>query len=69
MLYQSGVLCYSFEPGQPVRDQVYLPSAAIATAPGRKDIHIDSSNVTFHVKCLSASDFEVGSPTISIPYA
>ncbi|KIK71255.1 hypothetical protein GYMLUDRAFT_33393 [Collybiopsis luxurians FD-317 M1] len=57
LLYSSGHLCYSFEPGQPFRDQVYLPSAAIATATGRKDIHIDSNNATFHLKCLSTEDF------------
>ncbi|KAF5382908.1 hypothetical protein D9757_006329 [Collybiopsis confluens] len=41
----------------PIRDQIYLPNAAIATAPGRKDIHIDSNNATFHLKCLSTEDF------------
>lgn len=56
-LYHSGVLSYSFEPGQPSRDQILLPQAAISTAPGRKDIHIDSPNATFHIKCLSSEDF------------
>ena len=56
-LYHSGVLSYSFEPGQPARDQILLPQAAISTAPGRKDIHIDSPNATFHIKCLSSEDF------------
>ncbi|KAF9270440.1 hypothetical protein L218DRAFT_993055 [Marasmius fiardii PR-910] len=56
-LYQTGLLTYSFEPGQPVRDQIILQTAAISTAPGRKDIHIDSSNATFHLKCLSTEDF------------
>ncbi|KAG6842480.1 hypothetical protein C0991_000006 [Blastosporella zonata] len=58
-LYQSGILSYSFEPGQPVRDQVTLHHAAITTAPGRKDIHIDSNTATFHIKCLSADDFNM----------
>ncbi|ESK98421.1 oxysterol binding protein [Moniliophthora roreri MCA 2997] len=57
VLYQSGLLTYSFEPGQPVRDQILLQTAAISTAPGRKDIHIDSSSATFHMKCLSTDDF------------
>lgn len=57
-LYQSGVLAYSFEPGQPVRDQILLTNAAISTAPGRKDIHLDSETATFHIKCLSNEDFE-----------
>ncbi|KAG7099437.1 hypothetical protein E1B28_001288 [Marasmius oreades] len=56
-LYQTGLLTYSFEPGQPVRDQIIVQTAAISTAPGRKDIHIDSSNATFHIKCLSTEDF------------
>ncbi|KAJ3990482.1 oxysterol binding protein [Lentinula detonsa] len=57
MLYQSGILCYSFEPGQPIRDQIHLPNAAISTASGRKDIHVDSDRATFHLKCLSTEDF------------
>ncbi|KAF8807598.1 oxysterol binding protein [Phlegmacium glaucopus] len=57
-LYQSGILSYAFEPGQPVRDQISLHNAAISTAPGRKDIHIDSNTATFHIKCLSTSDFD-----------
>jgi hypothetical protein len=56
-LYQSGLLSYSFEPGKPSRDQLSLPNAAISTYPGRKDIHIDSSNATFHLKSLSLEDF------------
>lgn len=56
-LHQSGVLSYSFHPGEPPRDQLLLTQAAIATAPGRKDIHIDSRTATFHIKCLSAEDF------------
>ncbi|KAJ6604398.1 oxysterol binding protein [Mycena vulgaris] len=56
-LYQSGILAYAFDRGQPVRDQVSLHHSAISTAPGRKDIHIDS-NTTFHIKCLSTDDFD-----------
>ncbi|KAI0735357.1 Oxysterol-binding protein-domain-containing protein [Earliella scabrosa] len=58
-LHASGLLSYSFEPGQPPRDQVLLSQAAISTAPGRKDIHIDSNTATFHIKCLSTEDFEM----------
>ncbi|KAI8995464.1 Oxysterol-binding protein-domain-containing protein [Trametes punicea] len=57
-LYSSGLLSYSFEPGQPPRDQVLLTQAAISTAPGRKDIHVDSQHATFHIKCLSEQDFD-----------
>ncbi|KAJ7102181.1 oxysterol binding protein [Mycena belliarum] len=56
-LYQSGILTYAFDRGQPVRDQVSLHHSAISTAPGRKDIHIDSTT-TFHIKCLSTDDFD-----------
>lgn len=56
-LYQTGLLSYSFEPGKPSRDQLSVPHAAISTYPGRKDIHIDSHNATFHLKCLSSDDF------------
>ncbi|KAF8213333.1 oxysterol binding protein [Mycena galopus ATCC 62051] len=56
ILYQSGILTYAFDRDQPVRDQVSLHHSAISTAPGRKDIHIDS-NTTFHIKCLSTEDF------------
>ncbi|OCH96631.1 hypothetical protein OBBRIDRAFT_743469 [Obba rivulosa] len=58
-LQQSGILSYSFEPGQPIRDQIALPQAAISTAPGRRDIHVDSGNATFHIKCLRAQDFNM----------
>ncbi|RDX56050.1 hypothetical protein OH76DRAFT_1518658 [Lentinus brumalis] len=58
-LSSSGVLSYSLEPGQPPRDQVLLTQAAISTAPGRKDIHVDSNTATFHIKCLSGGDFEM----------
>lgn len=57
ILLQSGLLSYSFGPGQPTRDEIFLPRAAISTAPGRKDIHIDSPVITFHLKCLSIEDF------------
>ena len=58
-LYNNGLLSYSFEPGQPARDQVLLGQAAISTAPGRKDIHVDSNTATFHIKCLSMQDFDM----------
>ncbi|KAI0757178.1 Oxysterol-binding protein-domain-containing protein [Daedaleopsis nitida] len=58
-LHASGLLSYSFEPGQPPRDHVLLSQAAISTAPGRKDIHIDSNTATFHIKCLSSGDFDM----------
>ncbi|KAF9454904.1 oxysterol binding protein [Macrolepiota fuliginosa MF-IS2] len=58
VLYHNGLLQYSFEPGQPIRDQISLQHAAISTAPGRKDIHIDSNTATFHIKCLSTKDFD-----------
>ncbi|KAI0095308.1 Oxysterol-binding protein-domain-containing protein [Irpex rosettiformis] len=57
MLQQSGKLSYSFDPGHPPRDHILLPQAAITTSPGRKDIHVDSNNATFHIKCLSTQDF------------
>jgi hypothetical protein len=59
VLYQTGLLQYSFGPEQPVRDQISLQHAAVSTAPGRKDIHIDSNTATFHIKCLSTEDFNV----------
>ncbi|CAL1696578.1 unnamed protein product [Somion occarium] len=59
VLHQSGLLSYSFEPGEPVRDHIHLSHAAISSAPGRKDIHIDSNNATFHIKCLSSEDFSM----------
>jgi hypothetical protein len=58
VLHQSGLLEYSFEPGQPARDQIFLPQAAIATTPGHKDIHLDGSTAMFHVKCLTEDDFK-----------
>ncbi|KAI0348701.1 hypothetical protein BDW22DRAFT_1386317 [Trametopsis cervina] len=57
VLRQSGILSYSYEPGQPPRDQILLHHAAITTSPGRKDIHVDSNKATFHIKCLSIQDF------------
>ena len=59
ILYNDGLLSYSSEPGQPARDQVLLGQAAISTAPGRKDIHVDSNTATFHIKCLSMQDFDM----------
>ncbi|KAG2146531.1 Oxysterol-binding protein-domain-containing protein [Suillus bovinus] len=57
VLDQSGSLSYSIDPKRPIRDQIFLPHAALSTAIGRKDIHVDSSNATFHIKCLTADDF------------
>ena len=59
VLRHSGILSYSFEPGQPVRDQLSLHHAAVSTARGRKDIHLDSNTATFHIKCLSTEDFNI----------
>lgn len=58
-LQQSGLLSYSFQPGQATRDQILMTQAAISTAAGRRDIHIDSNKATFHMKCLSISDFNM----------
>lgn len=57
VLHQSGTLSYSISPKHPVRDQILISQAALSTAVGRKDIHIDSSNATFHIKCLTTDDF------------
>lgn len=57
VLYDSGLLEYSFEPGKPSRDRVLIPTAAISTSPGHRDIHIDASNATFHIKTLDTDDF------------
>ncbi|KAG1826178.1 Oxysterol-binding protein-domain-containing protein [Suillus subaureus] len=57
VLDRSGSLSYSIDPKRPIRDQIFLPHAALSTAVGRKDIHVDSSNATFHIKCLTADDF------------
>ncbi|THH31978.1 hypothetical protein EUX98_g2202 [Antrodiella citrinella] len=57
VLRQSGVLSYSLHPSLPTRDQIQLSRAAISSAPGRKDIHVDSDTATFHIKCLSTEDF------------
>ena len=59
VLYRAGLLQYSFGPNQPVRDQISLQHAAISTAPGRRDIHIDSNTATFHIKCLCTEDFNM----------
>ncbi|TFK57419.1 hypothetical protein OE88DRAFT_1651128 [Heliocybe sulcata] len=56
-LYQTGLLCYSFEPGKPVRDQIALQTAAISSTTGRNYITIDSSRTTFHLKCLTTDDW------------
>ncbi|PIL32143.1 hypothetical protein GSI_06849 [Ganoderma sinense ZZ0214-1] len=58
-LQSNGVLSYSFAPGDPARDEILLAQAAISTAPGRKDIHVDSNTATFHIKCLSMEDFDM----------
>ncbi|KIL70627.1 hypothetical protein M378DRAFT_65993 [Amanita muscaria Koide BX008] len=58
VLYSDGMLKYSFGPEKPVRDQLALQRAAISTTPGRKDIHVDSDMATFHIRCLTAEDFE-----------
>lgn len=57
VLRESGILSYSISPKHPVRDQIAIPHAALSTAVGRKDIHVDSSNATFHIKCLTTEDF------------
>ncbi|KAF9650754.1 hypothetical protein BDM02DRAFT_3092654 [Thelephora ganbajun] len=57
-LYESGVLSYAFGPEESVRDQISLGQAAISNEPSRKEIHIDSGNATFHIRCLNSSDFE-----------
>jgi hypothetical protein len=58
-LYESGVLEYAFEPHKPARDHLLMQSAAISSSPGHKDIHLDASNATFHVKCLTMEDFQM----------
>ncbi|KAF7306694.1 PH domain-containing protein [Mycena indigotica] len=58
-LYQNGVLAYSFNQAQPIRDQLSLHDSAISTAPGQRDIHIDSNAGTFHLKCLTPADFDL----------
>ncbi|OAX32717.1 hypothetical protein K503DRAFT_776361 [Rhizopogon vinicolor AM-OR11-026] len=57
VLDQFGSLSPSVDPKRPIRDQIFLPHAALSTAVGRKDINVDSSNATFHIKCLTTNDF------------
>ncbi|TDL28549.1 hypothetical protein BD410DRAFT_811646 [Rickenella mellea] len=59
VLHSSGTLEYSFEPGAATRDQIPLLQAAVSSTPGGRDIHVDSDRVTFHIKCLTQSDFEL----------
>ena len=35
-----------------------LASVAQSLMLARKEIHVDSSNATFHIRCLNTSDFE-----------
>ncbi|KAI0271494.1 Oxysterol-binding protein-domain-containing protein [Gloeopeniophorella convolvens] len=58
VLYQNGILEYSFEPGKPARDQLSVSQAAISTARSAKDIHIDAERAIFHIKCLDAEEFD-----------
>jgi hypothetical protein len=58
-LHESGVLEYSFEPDKPVRDHILVQSAVISTTTGHRDIHLDASNATFHMKCLTTEDFDM----------
>ena len=59
VLYASGLLSYSFEKNSDIRDQIFLQTAAISSSPGRRDIHVDSGTVTFHIKCLTKQDFDL----------
>lgn len=58
ILHNSGLLEYSFEPGKPIRDELFIPTAAISTVTGHRDIHIDGDNAIFHVKCMTTDDFD-----------
>jgi oxysterol-binding protein-related protein 3/6/7 len=58
VLYESGFLEYSFQPDKPPRDGLLLSNAAITTQSGHRDIHIDATNATFHVKCVDQEDFK-----------
>lgn len=35
-----------------------LVNVAQGLMPARKEIHVDASNATFHIRCLNMSDFE-----------
>ncbi|KAI6133233.1 hypothetical protein EDD16DRAFT_1890827 [Pisolithus croceorrhizus] len=69
VLRESGILSYSISPKHPVRDQIAIPHAALSTAVGRKDIHVDSSNATFHIKCFTIEDFNTWMAAFSRRYA
>ncbi|KAI5123596.1 hypothetical protein M0805_003413 [Coniferiporia weirii] len=58
VLDSTGLLSYSFEPGSDARDKILLPTAAISSNSTRRDIHVDSGTVTFHIKCLTTLDFD-----------
>lgn len=57
VLYDTGLLEYSFQPDKPPRDGLLLPSAVISTQTGHRDIHLDATNATFHIKCVDENDF------------
>ncbi|KAH7104210.1 Oxysterol-binding protein-domain-containing protein [Auriculariales sp. MPI-PUGE-AT-0066] len=59
MLTQGGMLAYALQPDGPVRDQIALRMRSFITSSvSRREIHIDGTHVTFHVRALAQDDFE-----------
>ncbi|KAK4514102.1 JmjC domain-containing histone demethylation protein 1 [Mucor velutinosus] len=57
-LSSTGVLSYSVRNGDIKRGSLQIMLATISIAPKQRTIHIDSGTTTFHLKALSADDFD-----------
>ncbi|KAG1110776.1 hypothetical protein G6F42_015228 [Rhizopus arrhizus] len=57
-LSSTGVLSYSVRSGDIKRGSLQIMLATISIAPKQRTIHIDSGTTTFHLKALSADDFD-----------
>ncbi|KAL9547865.1 hypothetical protein MBANPS3_005961 [Mucor bainieri] len=57
-LSSTGVLSYSVRSGDIKRGSLQIMLATIAIAPKQRTLHIDSGTTTFHLKALSADDFD-----------
>ncbi|KAI9320644.1 Oxysterol-binding protein-domain-containing protein [Dichotomocladium elegans] len=57
-LSPSGVLSYSTSPSNVTRGSIQIMLATISTNPDQRMIHIDSGTMLYHLKALTADDFD-----------
>ncbi|PWN23725.1 hypothetical protein BCV69DRAFT_264967 [Microstroma glucosiphilum] len=59
ILTKQGNLTYAVSRDKPIRDSINVPNASVTSSKRNGTLHVDSGQAVFHLKMLSAADFDL----------